>query len=139
MDYSGHCGEVVETTVKKVRRYLNMVVDEVRWSNRLTLLMDEKIFHRLAKFMYSRTYNPFKLAEHYATVPMLYGCWHPYKYVCTMMHRKLFPILGCLGRQSPIVEDEIMCHPKLLHIEKQFCALMLATPTVSECIAHKGA
>ena len=34
-NYSGHCGEVVETTVKKVRGYLNMVVDEVRWSNRL--------------------------------------------------------------------------------------------------------
>ena len=30
-----HCGEVVETTSKKVREYLNMVVDEVRWSNRL--------------------------------------------------------------------------------------------------------
>ena len=28
-NYSGHCGEVVETTVKKVRGYLNMVVDEV--------------------------------------------------------------------------------------------------------------
>ena len=34
-NYSGHCGEVVETIVKKVRGYLNMVVDEVRWSNRL--------------------------------------------------------------------------------------------------------
>ena len=34
-NYSGHCGEVVETTVKKVRGYLNMVVDDVRWSNRL--------------------------------------------------------------------------------------------------------
>ena len=32
---SRHCGEVVETTVKKVGEYLNMVVDEVRWSNRL--------------------------------------------------------------------------------------------------------
>ena len=34
-NYFGHCGEVVETTMKKVCRYLNMVVDEVRWSNRL--------------------------------------------------------------------------------------------------------
>ena len=34
-NYSGHCGEVVETTVTKVLGYLNMVVDEVRWSNRL--------------------------------------------------------------------------------------------------------
>ena len=36
-NYSGHCGEVVETTVKKVRGYLNisrdMVADKVRWSN----------------------------------------------------------------------------------------------------------
>ena len=34
-NYSGHCGEVVETLVKKVRGYLNMVVDEFRWSNGL--------------------------------------------------------------------------------------------------------
>ena len=34
-NYFRHCGDVVETTVKKVREYLNMVVDEVRWSNRL--------------------------------------------------------------------------------------------------------
>ena len=34
-NYSGHCGEVVETTVKKAREYLNMVVDKVRWSNPL--------------------------------------------------------------------------------------------------------
>ena len=34
-NYSGQCGEVVETNVKKACGYLNMVVDEVRWSNRL--------------------------------------------------------------------------------------------------------
>ena len=34
-NYSGHCGEVVETAVKKVCELLNMVVDEVRWFNRL--------------------------------------------------------------------------------------------------------
>ena len=39
----------------------------------MTLLMDANIFHRLAKFLYNRTYTSFKLAEHYATVPMLYG------------------------------------------------------------------
>ena len=84
--------------------------------------VDKAIFYRLAKFMYSRTYNPFKLSQHYATLPMLYGCWHPYKYVCTMIHRKFFPILGYLGQQMPAVDGEIMCHVKLLHIEKQFCA-----------------
>ena len=103
----------------------------------MPLLMDENIFYRLAKFKYSRTYNPFKLAEHYATLPMLYGCWHPYKYVCTMIHRKFFPILGYLGQQMPAVDEEIMCHPKLLHIEKQFCALLLATPNVEDRIVHK--
>ena len=98
--------------------------------------MDENIFYRLAKFIYSRTYNPFKLSEHYATLPMLYGCWHPYKYVCTMIHRKFFPILGYLGQQVPAVDEEIMCHPKLLHIQKQFCALPLATPNVEDRIVH---
>ena len=34
-NHSGHCGEVVETTAKKVRQCLNIVVDEVRWSDRL--------------------------------------------------------------------------------------------------------
>ena len=42
----------------------------------MPLLMDENIFYRLAKFIYSRTYNPFDLSEHYATHPMRYGCWH---------------------------------------------------------------
>ena len=103
----------------------------------MPLLMDENIFYRLAKFIYSGTYNPFKLSEHYATLPMLYGCWHPYKYVCTMIHRKFFPILGYLGQQVPAVDEEIMCHPKLLHIEKQCCALLLATPNVEDRIVHK--
>ena len=103
----------------------------------MPLLMDENIFYRLATFMYSRTYNPFKLAEQYATLPMLYGCWHPYKYVCTMIHGKFFPILGYLFQQVPVVDEEIMCHPKLLHIEKQFCVLLLATPNVADRIVHK--
>ena len=46
-------------------------------------------------------------------------------------------ILGYLGQQVPAVDEEIMCHPKLLHIEKQFCALLLATPNVEDRIVHK--
>ena len=105
----------------------------------MPLLVDENILYKLAKFLYTRTYNLFKVFEHYATVPMLYGCWHPYKYVCTMLHRKFFAILGYLGQQFPIVDEAIMCHPKLVHIEKQFCALMLTTPNVADRIAHKEA
>ena len=37
----------------------------------------------------------------------------------------------------PAVDDEIMCHPKLLHIEKQFCALLLAIHNVEDRIVHK--
>ena len=54
-----------------------------------------------------------------------------------MIHRKFFPILGYLGQQVPAVDDEIRCHPKLLHIEKQFCALMVATHKVEDRIIHK--
>ena len=103
----------------------------------MPLLMDENIFYNFAKFTYSHTYNPFKLSEQYATLPMLYGCWHPYKYVCTMIHCKFFPTLGYLGQQMPAVDEEIMYHPKLLHIEKHFCALLLATPNVEDRIVHK--
>ena len=99
--------------------------------------MDENIFYRRANFIRSRTYNPFKLSEPYATLPMLYGCWHPYKYVCTMMHRKFLPILGYLGLQMPALGEEILCHPKLLHIEKQLGGLLLATPNVEDRIVHK--
>ena len=68
---------------------------------------------------------------------MLYGSWHPYKYVCTMIHRKFFPILGYFWQQMPAVDEEIMCHPKLLHNEKQLSALLLATPNVEDRIVHK--
>ena len=64
---------------------------------------------------------------------------YTFKYVCTMIHRKFFPILGYLGQRTPLVYEEIMCHPKLLYIEKQSCALTFATPNVSEHIAHKEA
>ena len=70
---------------------------------------------------------------------MLYGRWHPFKYVCTIIHRKFFPILGYLGQQFPTVDQEILCHQKVLHIEKQFYALMLATSNVENHIAHKEA
>ena len=45
---------------------------QVHTSHVMPILMDDNILCRLAKFVYSRTYNPFKLAEHYAIVPMLY-------------------------------------------------------------------
>ena len=37
------------------------------------LALHENVICTLAKFLYSWTCNPFKLAQHYATVPMLYG------------------------------------------------------------------
>ena len=54
-----------------------------------------------------------------------------------MIHGKFFPILGYLGQRVPAVDDEIMCHPKLLHVEKQLCALLLATHNVEDRIVHK--
>ena len=105
----------------------------------MPLLMDETMCFGLAEFMHFWSCNPFKLAEHHATFPMPYGWWHPCKYVCTMIHRKCFPFLGSLGRQFPTVDEEIMCHPKLLHIEKQICAPTLATPNVEDYIVHEEA
>ena len=46
------------------------------------------------------------------------------------------PHWATLGKM-PAVDEEIMCQPKLLHIEKQFCALVLATPNVEDRIVHK--
>ena len=103
----------------------------------MPLLMDQKIFYRLARFIYSRTYNPFNLSEHYATLPLLYGCCRPYKYVCTMIHHKVFPLLGYIGQQVPALDGKIMCQLKLLHIQKQFCALLLATSKVEDRIVNK--
>ena len=54
-----------------------------------------------------------------------------------MIPGKFFPVLCYLGQQMPAVDEEIMCHPKVLHIEKQFCALLLATPNVEDRIVHK--
>ena len=75
--------DVHRDSIRSLKWYPLTLADLVSSSNEdllhimehvMPLLMDENIFYRLAKFMYSRTYNPFKLSEHDATVPMLYGC-----------------------------------------------------------------
>ena len=62
------------------------------------LLVLAKIILQTTKFDYSGTYNRFKLAEHCA---MLYNCWHPYKYVGTMIHASSSPYWSTLDRNFP--------------------------------------
>ena len=105
------------------------------------LAVDMKIHYYLYHFMYNRAYARWDIATWLRPLPLLYGAWHPFKYVCTMLYRRFLPLL-CLGARfhwEPTVGTVVPRKVKLIHVEKLILSLALAYPAVSGAIKFRKA
>ena len=93
----------------------------------LPLVVDENIHYRILRLRYGSAYADTGVAGALAETPPLYGVWHPYKYVVTLVWRAFHPFMlyaragtVAAGTQSPV-------GPRLRNLELLMAA-MLAVP-----------
>ena len=67
----------------------------------------------------------------WSSLPLIYGVWHPYKHMITMLYRNFMPIICLIERvHTDFMEgDAISTKSKLLHMEKTILVLCLNAGT----------
>ena len=63
-------------------------------------------------------------------VPVVYSVWHAYKFVVTHTFRVFWPTLTYLRKGLPRPGSTILSYPKLIVMERNIAALMLARPRI---------
>ena len=63
-------------------------------------------------------------------VPVVYGVWHPYKFVVTQTFQVFRPVLTYLRKGLLRPGSIMVSHSKLMVMEKSFAALMLVAPRI---------
>ena len=59
----------------------------------LSPCVDMKIHYELLKYVYGQSYNSCNFQLHWSSLPLIYGVWHPYKHMITMLYRTFMPII----------------------------------------------
>ena len=115
---------VVGETKDLVRILSDLQVVQQHTVYHLPLLCDENIHYRVLKLAYSETYKKYDIRKFLSRTPLVYGTWHPYKYLITVLYRSYFPILTYLlyGKLAP--GKELPSFPKLIFIERLFASLL---------------
>ena len=96
----------------------------------MALLVDCNIHYWVLKLLYSRATIGWNFPDWLRGISLIYGMWHPYKHVCNIIWRKFFPLFSCITAPVFGAGARIYNHPKLIVIEKNIAALLLAAPDV---------
>ena len=91
----------------------------------MPLCVDMKIRYKLLKYLYGQSYLSWNFQLHWSSLPLIYGVWHPYKHMITMLYRNFMPII-CLIEivHTDFKEgDGVPTNVKILHMEKTIVAL----------------
>ena len=96
------------------------------------MVVDENIQYRVLKLIYGQATTRFDVGLWLGDLPVLYGCWHPYKYCLLAVYRMFFPIFALIEVTLAEEGKEIRGHRKVLHIEKMVAGLLLIRHKVSE-------
>ena len=111
---------------KDLLRCLELVMDVRQHTQQvLPMLVDENIYYRVAKWMYSSTYQTVAIQEKMVNIPLMYGVWHAYKFTCLHVHRMFFSIFTFLDRGVLEDGEQMHCVQKLAYIERMVAALLL--------------
>ena len=103
----------------------------------LPLLVDEKIHYSVMRLLYSKPNWPWDAATWLKSVPILYGCWHPYKHTLTLMHRAFLPIFTSLElRVAPRLSSPVKSARKVAFLERLVAGLLLASHTIRPEVAR---
>ena len=68
----------------------------------MPLLADENICYRVWKMAFSKSTQAWDVAGFLRDLPVLYGVWHPYKYVLEVVHRRFLSLFVYL-QHGPLV------------------------------------
>ena len=82
-----------------------------------------KVHLQLLKFLYSVTYEKYGMHQLMFSLPLHYGIWHP---CAILIWRKFYPPLNCLLRANLKIGDGVVCHRKLVYLERLFGPLFSA-------------
>lgn len=92
----------------------------------LPVLVDENIHYRLMKWMYGRAYARLSVREQLVNKPILYGVWHPYKFLCLHLHRQFLTQFAYLYQGLMNPGDSITAVERLPFIERCIAATWIA-------------
>ena len=97
----------------------------------LPVCVDMKIHYELLKYLYGQSYTPWNFQLPWSSLPLIYGVWHPYKHMITILYRNFMPIICMMGRVPTDLKevDAVPTKVKLLHMEKTILALCLSAGT----------
>ena len=99
----------------------------------LPLLVDEKVHYSMMRLLYAPAHWNLDVARWLRHVPVIYGCWHPYKHTLTLVYRLFLPIFAALElRSAPRVGAVFKTARKVAFMEKMVAALLLASHTVRD-------
>ena len=93
----------------------------------MPILLDLDIWYRLVKLAYASNAVQWKVSAVLREMPLLYGVWHPYKYVLTMVYRRFHSHLVFLREGT--VADGFACGSKVdVRAAELFMAAILVVP-----------
>jgi hypothetical protein len=98
------------------------------------VLLDINLHYRLCKCLYAVSHAPFAFSRAMQSMPLLFGVWHPYKYVCMQVYATFFSVLAPVIATLTGTTDQVSNRPKLMYKERLFAGLLLCTPAVRELI-----
>ena len=103
----------------------------------MPLLMDEKVHYSVAKFMYSASHQHVDARQWLKSVPLIFGCWHPYKHCLTLLYRAMLPIIAALEvREVPLVGSHINIGRKVIFMEKLVACLLMLRDSMTPEVQH---
>ena len=69
---------------------------QVKTRRTVPFLIDMKIFYALLKMSFGASYVPWHIDQFVLGHPLLYGDWHPYKYLVEIAYKAFAPIIKFL-------------------------------------------
>ena len=97
----------------------------------MPLMVDEKVHYSVMRLLYAPAYWGYDGARWLRQVPVLYGCWHPYKHTLTVVYRAFLPIFMALELSAaPRSGSTFRAARKVVFMERMVAALLLAAHTI---------
>ena len=92
----------------------------------IPLLVDVNLYYRALKFLYSRSYHHWDTHAWLKKIQLVFGKWHLYKHLVTVVFRRFFPWLARLA-EALNPGEPIFMHMKLVTQEGLLAVLLCAT------------
>ena len=102
----------------------------------MPLLVDENIAYRIQKLCYAEPLQSWAVRDHLRDLPVLYGVWHPYKYVVDVVYRQFLSLWVYLLRGTVAVGDASPSKVKL-RTQEMWLGAMLLLPASDRMAVHQ--